>query len=85
MGRRHHVALIGLSDLFQGDNISYIFRPVAQALAWRGFSAIRMGVCIVIVNDKLVTNLQRVFAEANETPVLLLGSCRIYMGILCLL
>jgi hypothetical protein len=64
MGCRHYIAFLWLPNFSQGDNIGYVFRPETQALA-RGFSAISMGTYIVIVNGEVITNLQRVFAEAN--------------------
>lgn len=80
MGCRHYIAFLRLPNFSQGDNIGYVFRPETQALA-RGFSAISTGTYIIIVKDELVSNLQRVFAEANQTPMLLPGSSRIHMAI----
>ena len=80
MSCRYYIAFLWLPNFSEGDNIGYVFRPETQALA-RGFSAISTGIYVVIVKDELVANLQRVFAEANQTPMFLPGSSRIYMAI----
>jgi hypothetical protein len=84
VGCRNYIAFAGLLKPFQGDDVSNVFGPEAQAFA-REFSPIRADVHIIIVKDKLVTNRQRIFAEPDKTSMLLPRSCCIHMAIIGLL
>ena len=70
VGCRDYKAFAGLPEPFQSYNVGYVFRPEAHPFA-REFSAVRAGVYVIIVEDKLVADPQEIFAEADETSMLL--------------
>jgi hypothetical protein len=84
MGCRDYIALTGLPDPLQGNNIGYVPRPETQALA-RHVGSVHAGVHVVVAKDELFSDLESAFAKANKTSMLLLGSCCIHMLILGLL
>jgi hypothetical protein len=70
VGCRDYKAFAGLPEPFQSDNVGYVSRLEAQTFA-RVFSAVRADVYVIIVKDRLVANPQGIFAEADETSMLL--------------
>lgn len=70
VGCRDYKAFAGLPDPFQSGNVGYVFRPEAQPFA-RELSGVRAGIYVIVVKDKLVANPQGIFAEADETSMLL--------------
>jgi hypothetical protein len=85
VGCRDYIAFAGPAEPFQSDDVGYVFRPEAQAFA-RVFSTMNVAnVYVVIVKDKLVTNRQGIFAEADKTTMLLPRSRRIHMIVIGLL
>ena len=82
--RCYYVAFIGLPNLCQRNNVSYVLRPETQTLAGR-VRAVRADIYIIVVKDGVPVNAVRVFAEGNERPMLFLRACHIQMSVLCLL
>jgi hypothetical protein len=58
VGCRDYIAIAGLPEPFQSDDVGYVFRPEAQTVAREFGIMIVTNVYIVIVKDKLVTNRQ---------------------------
>jgi hypothetical protein len=85
VGCRDYIAFAGLPEPFQSDDVGYVFRPEAQTFARVFITMIVANVYIVIVKDKLVTNRQGIFAEADKTTMLLPRSRRIHMVVIGLL
>jgi hypothetical protein len=85
MGCRDYIAFAGLPEPFQSDDVGYVFRPEAQTFARKFSTMIVADAYIVIMEDKLVTNRQGIFAEANKTTMLLPRSRCIHTAVIGLL
>ena len=82
---RDYIAFAGLSEPLKSDNVGYVFCPEAQTFARELNTMTVANVYIIIVKDKLVTNSQGIFAEANKTTMFLPRSRCIHMAVIRLL
>lgn len=80
-----YITFARLPEPFQRDDVGYVFRPEAQTFAREFSTMVIANIYIVIVKDKLVTNREGIFAEADKTTVLLPRSRCIHMAVLGLL
>jgi hypothetical protein len=80
VSRRDYIALTGLPDHLEGNNISYVLRPKTQALA-RHVDSIQADVYIVVAKEELLANLESILAKADKTSMPLPGSRCIHIVI----